>query len=51
MSLFTIKMNIEKSINIHASKEKVWEYITQRDKKDIWSPWVIFEKDCEQSCE
>lgn len=51
MWLFSIGMNIERSIIVNAEKNKVWEYITDGNKKNVWSPWVMFERDCEQTFE
>lgn len=42
---------VERSIDIKASKQDVWEYITQMEKKNIWSPWIIIEPNCETTQE
>lgn len=39
---------LEKSIQIDASKDLVWEYITQLQKKSQWSPWWILEREAAQ---
>lgn len=43
MWIFSTKIFVEKSIEIKAEKEKVWEYIFDGTKKAIWSPWFIID--------
>ncbi len=49
MGIFTMKLDIEKSIIIDASKEKVWGYLSDSKKKSQWSPWFVLERDCKQN--
>ncbi len=44
MCIFKTPYMIEKSILIDASKETVWENITNFSKKAEWSPWYRLEK-------
>jgi len=46
MGIFKIDIEVEKSIIIDSTLEKVWEYISEIKNKNIWSPWLILEKDC-----
>ncbi|MDD2870946.1 MAG: SRPBCC family protein [Candidatus Gracilibacteria bacterium] len=48
MSIFKINIDIEKSIEVDASIDAVWTNISDTKQKNIWSPWMIFERDCEQ---
>lgn len=48
MSMFKIPFDIEKSIIINTTIDNVWENITDTEKKNTWSPWLILEKNCEQ---
>ncbi len=49
MSIFKIDLIIEKNIVLETNIDNVWENIIDTDKKAVWSPWLILEKNCKQT--